>query len=53
MTALVAGEDKAAQRAAVKRAVRVENLAAEFRANRGQRQPARLRQRAGKLIARR
>ena len=51
MTALVAGEDKAAQRAAVKRSVRVENLAAEFCANRRQCQPARLRQRAGELIA--
>ena len=51
MTALVAGEDKAAQRAAVKRAVRVENLAAEFCTNRGQCQPARLRQRAGELVA--
>ena len=51
MTALIAGENEAAQRAAVKRAVRVENLAAEFCTNRGQRQPARLRQRAGELIA--
>jgi len=46
MTALVAGENEAAQRAAVKRSVRVEDLAAEFCANRGQCQPARLRQRA-------